>query len=70
MLPFLALAQEREWPVDPAAPAFLSSLMHFVADIFDDSSLQGLLEQWILNERMYTYVVHLTQSIQERPAAL
>lgn len=70
MLPFLALAQERAWPVDPAAPAFLSSLMHFVADIFDDITLQGLLEQWVLNERMYTYVVPLTQFIQERPAAL
>lgn len=70
MLPFLAFAQERAWPVDPADPAFLSCLMHFVAEIFDDNMLQGLLGQWVLNERMYTYVAHLTQSIQERPATL
>ncbi len=56
LLPYLALAQESHMPTDPDDPAFLCSLLTFLADCFSSHVLDNLCEQWILNERVYSYV--------------
>jgi len=56
LLPYLALAQESDMPTDPDDPAFLCSLLTFLADCFSSRVLNNLCEQWILNERVYSYV--------------
>lgn len=56
LLPYLALAQERGWPLEPNHPAFLSGLVCHIAECFQDTLLDHLHEPWILNERMFSYV--------------
>lgn len=57
LLPYLALAQERGMPTDPDDPAFFTSLLTFLGDCFAPAVLDNLCEQWILNDRVYSYVV-------------